>query len=66
MSARDNLHPVQFRLEPDKDYDKADEYDAKGADETKNYGYSAEDMADYQYERYGKTETSTNPKREVF
>jgi hypothetical protein len=30
-------------------------------------GYpSGSDMADYQYERYGKAETATNPKTEAF
>lgn len=66
MSAPDILHPVQFRREPDKDYDKAGEYDAKGADESASFGYSATDQADYQYERQGKDKTDTSPKGEVF
>jgi hypothetical protein len=68
MSASDSLNRVQFRQDPaDRDHpDKAGAYDAAGADADASYGYSAEDMADYQYERYGRTETSTNPKHEVF
>jgi hypothetical protein len=66
VSAPDILHPVQFRREPDDDYDKAAEYDAKGADETANFGYSDTDQADYQYDRQGKQQTDTRPKGEVF
>lgn len=52
MSARENLHPVQFHHEPDEDKDTAAEYDGKGADDAENFGYSAEDMADYQWNRH--------------
>ena len=66
MAASDSLSPVQFRREPDKDYDKAAEHDAKGADEDSNFGYSAFDPGDSQYQRYGRDETDTNPGRETF
>jgi hypothetical protein len=66
VSATDSLHPVQFRREPDDDYDKAAEYDGAGSDETANFGYSDVDLPDYQYERTGKSKTKTSPKGEVF
>lgn len=69
MSAHDALHPVQFAGKADtsdSDRDKADAYDAMGADESDSYGYSDTDAADYQYQRYGKDETDTKPGREVF
>jgi hypothetical protein len=52
MSANENLHPVQFRREPDEDYGSAAEYDAKGADESAEFGYSDTDQADYQWNRH--------------
>lgn len=66
MAATDHLGPQFPKDSADKDYDKAAEYDAKGADESTSFGYSAEDMADYQYARYGKDETDTSPGRETF
>jgi hypothetical protein len=68
MAASDNLHPAQFSGKADKsdrDRDKADEYDAKGADESDEFGYSDYDMADYQWNRAGHS-TATNIKPEVF
>lgn len=67
MSADDNLHPVQFPRDKDgHEDDKAAELDAKGSDSDAQFGYSAYDMADYQYERYGHGKTDTNPGPEVF
>lgn len=64
MSAAEHLSRIQF-LKADEGEDKHAERDRKGQDEDASYGYSAEDLADYQYERYGKDETETNPRREV-
>lgn len=71
MVATDTLHPVQFRQAPESKADKraaakADEADAKGADENIRFGYSDQDIADYQYARYGKDKTSTRDAKEVF
>lgn len=52
MSAVDKLHPVQFRKETsDSDRDKHADLDAKGQDESEEFGYSDYDMADYQWNR---------------
>jgi hypothetical protein len=69
MAARDSLSPLQFpgpADTSDSDRNKAAMYDGLGADSDESYGFSDADMADYQYERYGKTETDTNPEPEVF
>lgn len=69
MAARDALSPVQFpgpADTSDSDRDKAAMYDSLGADSDESYGYSDEDMADYQYDRQGRAETDTSPEREVF
>lgn len=61
MSAADNLHPVQFRREPDDSYDKAGEYDARGADENVAFGYDEYGYGDSQYNR-----NKHSDQREVF
>lgn len=69
MSAADNLHPVQFQGKADtsdSDRDKASAYDSLGADTDASFGFSADDPADYLYERQGKEKTETSPKGDVF
>lgn len=51
MSATDNLHPVQFHREIDRDYDENDRLDARGQDSNEEFGYSDYDMPDYQWNR---------------
>jgi hypothetical protein len=63
------LSPIQFPGKADtsdSDRDKAAEYDAKGSDSEGSYGYGEEGATDYQYQRYGRDETDTNPERETF
>lgn len=55
MASSDYLHPVQFAGKadrPDSDRDKAAEYDAKGADEDREFGYSEYDPSDAQWNRH--------------
>lgn len=68
MSASDVRSSIQFQQDKtDREHkDKAAEYDALGADEDANFGFSGVDPADYQYERTGKKKTETRAKREVF
>lgn len=54
MAASDLLHPAQFPGRADKsdsDRDRAAEYDAKGADEDREFGYSEFDYSDNQWNR---------------